>query len=85
MRRHLLTFLPWILLMILAVISAPTLANPQPHERHHRIHEAIRAMEDAREYIRTAPHDFCGHRGRALEDTDRAIHQLRDAAACERY
>jgi len=85
-KRNLLRFLPWVMLMVIAVISAPTPANPQPREeRHARIHQAIRALEDAREYLSTARHDFCGHRREALEDTDRAIRQLREAASCDRY
>jgi hypothetical protein len=86
MKRHFLRFLPWAALMVVAVISAPTPANPQPPRgRHARIFAAIRSLEDAREYMRTSRHDFCGHRTRALEDTDRAIRQMREAAACERY
>jgi hypothetical protein len=85
MKRHLLKFLPWAALMLVAVISAPTPANPQPPRRHSRIYDAIRSLEDAREYMRTSRHDFCGRRTRAIEDTDRAIRQMREAAACERY
>ena len=70
--------------MVVAVISAPTPANPQPRERHPQIWGAIRNLEAAREYMRSARHDFCGHRERALEDTDRAVRQMREAAACER-
>jgi len=85
MKRNFLRFLPWVLLMVVAFLSAPTPANTQPRGRHPRIYEAIRSLEDAREYMRVAHHDFCGHRGRAIEDTDRAIRQMREAAACERY
>lgn len=86
MKHNLLRFLPWAALMMVAVISAPTPANPQPPRgRHARIYDAIRSLEDAREYMRTARHDFCGRRARAIEDTDRAIRQMREAAACERY
>jgi hypothetical protein len=85
MKRHFLRFLPFAALMLVGVISNPTPANPQPPRRHARIYEAIRSLEDAREYMRTSRTDFCGHRGRAIEDTDRAIRQMREAAACERY
>ena len=84
MKRNLLKFLPWAVLMLIGMVSVPMPANPQPPRRHARIFEAIRALEDAREYMRTARTDFCGHRDRALEDTDRAIRQMREAAACER-
>jgi ribosome recycling factor len=84
MKRTLLTLLPVAIVMVMSTILVPTPAETQPR-RHVRIFEAIRSMEDAREYMRTARHDFCGHRERALEDTDRAIRQMREAAACERY
>jgi hypothetical protein len=84
-KRIVLNFLPWAMLMVVGMISAPTPANTQPPRRHARIFEAIRSMEDARAYMRSVRHDFCGHRERALEDTDRAIRQMREAAACERY
>jgi len=86
MKRIFWTFLPLATLMVISTILIPTPADPQPPRRSHaRIWEAIRSLEDAREYMRTARHDFCGHRVRAMEDTDRAIRQMRDAAACERY
>ncbi len=84
MKRNLLRLLPWAVLMVIGVVSVPMPANPQPRERHPRIYAAIRNLEDAREYMRSARGDFCGHRNRAIEETDRAINQLRDAAACER-
>jgi hypothetical protein len=83
-KRNFLRFLPWALLMVIGMVSAPMPANPQPPRRHARIFEAIRSLEDAREYMRTARTDFCGHRDRAIEETDRAIRQMREAAACER-
>ena len=86
MKRNVLRFLPWVALMVIGVISTSQPANTQPRGRSHaRIYEAIRSLEDAREYMRTSRHDFCGHRSRAMEDTDRAIRQMREAARCERY
>jgi hypothetical protein len=85
MKQTLTRFLPWALVMIAALISAPTPGNTQPPRRHPRIYEAIRSLEDARAYLRESRHDFCGHRDRAMEDTDRAIRQLREAADCMRY
>ncbi len=83
MKRNLSRFLPWALLVVIGMVAAPMTANPQP-PRHPRIFEAIRALEDAREYMRSARTDFCGHRDKAIEETDRAIRQMREAAACER-
>jgi hypothetical protein len=35
--------------------------------------------------LRTAAHDFCGHRKEAMEITHRAIKQLQEALDCDRH
>lgn len=56
--------------------------SAQPERlRHPRIAKAIEALEDARAYMREAPHDFGGHRVEAMRATDEAIRQLRLALA----
>jgi hypothetical protein len=53
----------------LAVIAA---AMP---ERHPHIDEAPESMRSARHHLESAEHDFRGHRAKAMEHLDRAIHE----------
>ena len=55
------------------------------HEGHGQIHAAIHALENAREHLRHANHDFGGHREAALRSIDEAIAQLRQAESFDRY
>lgn len=84
MKRQLLRFAPWVALLILGVIGTPRMANTEPQERHPRIRSAIEALRDANEYLRSAPHDFCGHKVAAMRATDGAMRQLRLALECDR-
>jgi hypothetical protein len=59
---------------IAGVTSVASVADAQ--ERHPEIRRAIAALERARDYMQHAAHDFGGHRAEALEDCNRAIHQL---------
>jgi acyl-CoA reductase-like NAD-dependent aldehyde dehydrogenase len=71
--------------MILGVVSTARFAGTTPPpERHPHIAAAIHELREAREELRTAAHDFCGHRAEALEKTDQAIHQLQEAMECDR-
>ena len=86
MKRQLLRFGPWTALMILGVVATPRFAGTTPPpEEHPHIRAAIHELREAREELRTAAHDFCGHRKDALELTDRATHQLEEALACDRH
>jgi hypothetical protein len=85
--KNLLKSLPWLALMTLALVSVPRSANTAPppqEERHPHIRGAERELREAREELRTAAHDFCGHRKEALEATDRAMRQLHQALECDR-
>lgn len=84
MKRQFLRFAPWVALMVLGVIGTSRPANTEPQERHPRIRAAVDALRDAQEYMRTAAHDFCGHRVQAMRDTDAALRQLRLAMECDR-
>jgi len=84
MKRQFLRFAPWVVLMVMGVIGTSRPANTEPQERHPRIRAAVEALRDANEYMRTAAHDFCGHRVQALRDTDAAMRQLRLAMECDR-
>jgi hypothetical protein len=85
MQRQMWRFAPWVALMILGVTGTARLANTAPPpERHPHIRAAIRALGAAQEELRTAAHDFCGHRKEALERADQAQHQLQLALECAR-
>ncbi len=53
-------------------------------ERHPHIRVAIREIEGAKEELRTAAHDFGGHRVEAMEALDRAKHQLEECLKFDR-
>lgn len=82
MMRQMLRFAPWVALMVLGVVGTARLANTTPPPEHPHIHAAIAELREAREELRTASHDFCGHRKEAIEKTDEAIHQLERALEC---
>lgn len=45
--------------------------------RHPEIREAIRALENAKEHLKAANHDFGGHREAAIKACNEAIEQLK--------
>jgi len=51
----------------------------EKNERHPEIRKAIRSLEQARDYMQHAAHDFGGHREAALKACDDAIKQLNEA------
>jgi hypothetical protein len=61
-----------------AVAPAPA-AGALPAEHPH-IHEALEAMRNAKHQLESAEHDFDGHRAKALEHLNQAIHE---AEICE--
>ncbi|MGA2067101.1 MAG: hypothetical protein ABSG86_19135 [Thermoguttaceae bacterium] len=60
----------------LATGGRAALAAPLAEERHPRLHVAIRELREARHYLRESPHDFGGHKARAVELIDLTIHHL---------
>ena len=70
--------------MAMGLIGTSRPANTEPQERHPRIRAAVDALRDANEYMRAAPHDFCGHKVEAMRATEAAIRQLELARACAR-
>lgn len=56
-----------------AVAAAPA-AAPAP-EKHPNIEAALEAMRNAKHHLDDASHDYHGHRVKALEHLDRAIHE----------
>ena len=82
MKRQLLRFAPWVALMVLGVVGPARMANTEPQERHPHIRAAVNELRAAQEELRTAAHDFCGHRREALDRTDQALRQLQLAMEC---
>ena len=68
MKQQIFRFAPWIALMILGVVgtSQPANTTPPPQERHPHIRAAVGELREANEELRTAAHDFCGHRVEAM-------------------
>ncbi len=60
-----------------APAAAAAAAVPAPHPH---IHEALEAMRNAKHQLESAEHDFDGHRVKAIEHLDQAIHE---AEICE--
>lgn len=54
-------------------------------ERHSKIRAAIRALEEAKQELEHAAHDFGGHRAQALVECNRALDQLRLALQYDRH
>ena len=61
--------------------AAPSFAETygQEMKEHPRIVKAIIELEDAIKYMEAAPHDFGGHKAKAIADSRAAIIQLREA------
>lgn len=54
--------------------AVPAAVAPVP-ERHPHIDEALESMRAAKHHLESAEHDFDGHRMKAIEHLDRAIHE----------
>jgi len=51
-------------------------------EAHPLIRRAVNALQAARTDLQNAAHDYCGHRVEALESTNNALSQLKQALQC---
>jgi hypothetical protein len=67
--------------LCLAFVATPAFAETPREEKweHPRIAKAIHELEDAVAYLEAAPHDFGGHKAAAIENSRRAIEELRAA------
>jgi uncharacterized membrane protein len=54
--------------------AAPAAVAPVP-ERHPHIDEALESMRAAKHHLESSEHDFDGHRLKAIEHLNRAIHE----------
>lgn len=73
----LLTLLILATVLFTLAFSAAAAAPVPPHPR---VHSAIEAMRSAREHMQHAEGAFHGHRDKAIEHLDAAIHE---AEICE--
>jgi len=67
--------------LLLSAVSVPTAHAQNEAEMHPRIARAIHDLEDAIAYMETAPNDFGGHKGAALNASRAAVNELRAALA----
>ncbi len=58
---------------VVAAVPAPAASPAMPPHPH--IDEALEAMRSARHHLESAEHDFHGHRTKAIEHLDAAIHE----------
>lgn len=65
---------------VASAAATPPAAAPVPAPPHPRVHEAIEAMRNAREHLAHAEGEFHGHRAKAIEHLEAAIHE---AEICE--
>lgn len=61
-------------------VPAAPVVTPAPMPPHPHIHEALESMRAAKHHLESAAHDFEGHRVKAIEHLDQAIHE---AEICE--
>jgi hypothetical protein len=59
---------------VAAAPAAPAVAAAVP-ERHPHIDEALESMRAAKHHLESAEHDFDGHRAKAIEHLNMAIHE----------
>jgi hypothetical protein len=85
MKKQVLRFGPWMMLLAIGTIATPRYANTAPPPPPHpHIEAAVNELREARTELEKAAHDFCGHRAAALRDTDVALKQLQEALRCAR-
>jgi hypothetical protein len=85
MKKQILRFGPWMLLMGIGTIAVPQAANtaPPPPEYPH-MRAAATELREAKNELEHAAHDFCGHRAEAVRATDAALKEINAAIACRR-
>ncbi len=83
MRKRALRWLPWVGMIVFAMLAwiRPAGSTPQPR-RHPHIQAAMHELRQAKAELETAAHDFCGHRAQAVQGINQTLRQLQDALAC---
>jgi len=60
---------------VVAAAASPVAAAPTPAPPHPRVEHALEALRNAREHMMHAEGEFHGHRAKAIEHIDAAIHE----------
>jgi hypothetical protein len=60
---------------VAAAPAAPAAVAPTPLYSHPRVEHAIEALRSARDHMAHAEGEFHGHRDKAIEHIDQAIHE----------
>ncbi len=55
--------------------ASPAAAAPAPMPPHPRVEHALESLRQAREHMQNAEGEFHGHRAKAIEHIDAAIHE----------
>ena len=88
MKKQLLRFGPWVLLMAVGTIAVPRTANtapaPQVPREYPHMRAAAQELREAKNELDHAAHDFCGHRADAARATEGALREINAAIACRR-
>ena len=81
MRRVVSLGLTVALFVVCLVVSShtPTLAQGKDEKKHPVIHKALRDLRDARKNLKPLKPVFNGHREKAIDHIDKAIHELQKA------
>ncbi|HUO27011.1 MAG TPA: hypothetical protein VMU61_15185 [Candidatus Aquilonibacter sp.] len=56
-------------------VAAPPAPTPAAMPPHPHIQEALEAMRNAKHHLESADRDFDGHRAKAIDHLDQAIHE----------
>ena len=88
MKKQILRFGPFALLLALGTIAVPRTANtapaPVPPAEFPHMRAAANELREAKSELEHAAHDFCGHRAEAVRATDAALKEINAAIACRR-
>jgi len=84
MKKQILRFGPWMLLMAVGTIAVPRTANTAPPPEYPHMRAAANELREAKNELEHAAHDFCGHRADAVRATDAALREINQAIACRR-
>jgi len=78
MKRMLLSFAAGaaFALAVMLPFNLPTRANGATPQRFPEMRASLRHLEQARDSLQNAAHDFHGHRVKALEHTNKAIEEV---------
>lgn len=88
MKKQILRFGPWMILLAVGTIAVPRVANttpaPVPPPEFPHMRAAANELRAARNEMEHAAHDFCGRRADAIRATDGALKEINAAIACRR-